>query len=161
MDIRLTWNELKNAPMYLFGIYASVLGMTALLNHLLPYEAGLLVEMLSPNHREAINQPFTRYRYLLWAAATITYLLVLPLGFLLKIPDKKHTNRRNIFWIRWILAAAIGFCVWKGYLSVMLCKSCIEENDAIYFILTTFSAVGIQMIAIVGVVNLRILFSRG
>lgn len=137
----------KNSATYLVLIYAVTLGLTVLLNFNYPSKAAYFVNFFLPTNIDVSQQPFIRYRIILWIVSSIILLIIMPIIGYFEIPETNVEKMQNFPWWKIVLMIILSPLIWIGYPIIALCTTCATSNDVLYFILTVLFFFGLQLFA--------------
>lgn len=150
----------KNAATYLLLIYTTVLGLTTLLNLKYPLKTASFIEFFLPLNIDISQQPFIRYRMVLWLVATIVFLILVPIIGYFGIVEMNVKKFQRIHWGNFVVAIiAIPIC-WVFYPLIALCTTCWTGNDIFYFILTIGLFIALQTFAQAILLKAQLFFGK-
>lgn len=148
----------KNSATYLVLTYVIVLGLAALLNSNYPSHAASFVHSFLPMDTELSDQPFIRYRMVLWLCATMVFLTLVPIIGYFGIPETNIEKFQRVHWGHLVVAIfAIPTC-WIFYPLIALCATCWTSNDTLYFSLTVGFFIALQIFAHAIILKVQLFF---
>jgi hypothetical protein len=125
--------------------YLIALGIAAFLNMRFPLELSTFIDFLFPTKIDLTSQGFIRYRMLLFAVASILFLIFLPITLRFGLFGMTSEKIKKVHWRHIaILVFAVPIC-WMGYPFIALCPTCWTANDVFYFFLTVSVFMGLQI----------------
>lgn len=152
-------NYFKNSATYLVLIYAMTLWLTVILNFYYPLEAASFVNFFLPTDIDISQQPFIRYRMILWIVSTMILLSIMPVIGYIGIPETNVEKMQNFPWWIIVLIIILSPLIWISYPIIALCTTCVTSNDVLYFILTVLFFFGLQLFAHAIVFKTKLLLS--
>jgi cytochrome bd-type quinol oxidase subunit 2 len=150
----------RNSATYLVLIYVAVLGLAALLNAWYPSHTASFVHFFLPVSAEFSEQPFIRYRILLWLVATAVFIVLVPVIGYFGVPETNLEKFQRVHWGHLVVAIVALPIGWIFYPIISLCTTCVTTNDAVYFALTVSFFLALQIFAHAIILKTQLFFGK-
>jgi hypothetical protein len=129
----------------ILGIYLVALGLAVLLNMQFPSQIASFVDYFFPMKIDLTSQGFIRYRMVLFLAATIVFLVLIPIIWNFGIQGTEPEKIKRMHWRYFVLVVFMIPISWIFFPLISLCTTCWTTNDIFYFLLTVSVFIGLQI----------------
>ncbi len=152
--------NIKHSAVYLVLVYIVMLGLAALSSAWYPSQTASFVHFFLPMDVDISEQPFIRYRMLLWLIATMVFLVLVPVIGYFGIPETNVEKFQRVHWGHLVVAIVALPIGWIFYPIISLCTTCVTTNDAIYFALTVSFFLALQIFAHAIILKTQLFFGK-
>lgn len=125
--------------------YITILCVTAIINKEFPLQVASAVHSFLPVRIDLAEQPFIRYRMILFLVATITLIILAPIVGWVGFRDTNTEKIKRIHWMYFVISIPLMSILWIGYPFLSLCTICWFSNDFVYLFFTVSIFITLQL----------------